>query len=348
MSRAPTRDGTAVVLGGSIAGLAAARLLTRHFARVVVLERDERTDVQIPEAAFASWERPSVPQFRHSHAFLARLRLILLAHMPDVLDRLRANGVREIQLDETVPPGMPWTSRSDDEDVVLLACRRSTFEWALRESVRRIANVELREGTHASSLTAIRLDGARPQVTGVRLADGPPLSAALVVDATGRRSKAPEWLEALGAPRPRERVSDTGILYFTRFYRLLRGAPPIGGTGLVAGDLGWVKLAIFPGDQGTFSITVGPPADDTALKRLSTPSSSSASSPRSSMAPWRSNGASEPVSGPRRRCSSWVSSGTGGAASSTRTARSCPASSWSATRSTIRTRSTAAAVRRRS
>jgi hypothetical protein len=60
-------------------------------------------------------------------------------------------------------------------------------------------------------------------------------------------------------------VSDTGILYFTRFYyRLLRGTPPSAATGLVAGDLGWVKLAIFPGDQGTFSITVGPPADDTA------------------------------------------------------------------------------------
>ena len=65
----------AVVIGGSIAGLAAARLLTRHFSRVVVVERDVRPDVAIAEAAFAVWDRPSVPQFRHSHAFLARLRL---------------------------------------------------------------------------------------------------------------------------------------------------------------------------------------------------------------------------------------------------------------------------------
>lgn len=288
-----------MVLGGSVAGLAAARLLARHFARVVVLERDERTDVEFPEAAFASWGRPSVPQFRHSHAFLARLRLILLAHMPDVLDRLRDAGVREIQIDETVPPGMPWTARADDEDVVLLACRRATFEWALRESVRRITNVELREGAQASGLIGVRDDGGRPRVIGVRLADGAALDAALVVDATGRRSKAPEWLEALGAPRPRERASDTGILYYTRFYRLLHGMPPVGGTGLVAGDLGWVKLAIFPGDQRTFSITVGPPIDDAALKRLSDPEQFErfvAAFP--SMAPWRSDGASEPVFGP--------------------------------------------------
>ena len=287
-----------MVLGGSVAGLAAARLLARHFTRLVVIERDTRTDVAVPEDAFAAWERPSVPQFRHSHAFLARLRLILLAHMPDVLERLRDAGVREIQLVETVPPGMPWTPRPADEDVVLLACRRATFEWALRESVRTLPNVELREGTTVTGLAGVRYDGGRPRVTGVRLADGTELAASLVVDASGRRSKAADWLERLGAPRPRERSSDTGILYYTRFYRLQRGTPPVGGTGLVAGDLGWVKLAIFPGDQRTFSITVGPPVGDAALKRLADPEQFERFvAAFESMAPWRTNGASEPVFG---------------------------------------------------
>src|SRR5258705_4057178 len=172
MSSRSRRGGPTVVLGGSIAGLAAARLLARHFARVVVVERDTRPDVAEPEAAFATWERPSVPQFRHSHAFLARLRLILLAHMPDVLERLRAVGVREIRLDETVPPGMTWTPRAADEDVVLLACRRATFEWALRESVRALPTVDLREGVAMDGLVGLRHDGQRPHVTGVRLADG--------------------------------------------------------------------------------------------------------------------------------------------------------------------------------
>src|SRR5215813_3287348 len=137
---------TAVVLGGSVAGLATARLLARHFARVIVLERDHRRPVGEPETAFTAWARPGVPQFRHSHAFLARLRLVLLAHMPEVLERLRTAGVREIALAETVPAGMRWAPRPDDEDVVLLACRRATFEWALRESVRHFPQVELREG----------------------------------------------------------------------------------------------------------------------------------------------------------------------------------------------------------
>src|SRR6266404_4852647 len=131
----------AVVLGGGLAGLAAARLLRRHFPRVVVLERDRRPETAEPEDAFASWERRGVPQFRHSHAFLAR-------------------------------PGVVLAPRADDEDVVLLACRRSTFEWALRASVAGRPGIELGEGVMVESLVGEARDGGRPTVTGVRLADG--------------------------------------------------------------------------------------------------------------------------------------------------------------------------------
>src|SRR5689334_16093573 len=120
---------TAVVLGGGVAGLATARLLVRHCDRVVVLERDERGDAGSPEDAFQRWERPGAPQFRHSHAFLARLRLALLAHLPDVLERLRAAGVREMALRELVPPGLAVPPREDDDEIVLLACRRAAMEW---------------------------------------------------------------------------------------------------------------------------------------------------------------------------------------------------------------------------
>jgi 2-polyprenyl-6-methoxyphenol hydroxylase-like FAD-dependent oxidoreductase len=289
----------AVVLGGGVAGLAAARLISRHFSRVLVLERDRRGDVSAPGDAFHGWERPGVPQFRHSHAFLARLRLVLLAHMPDVLERLRAADVREIGLAESAPPGMSFVPRADDEDAVLLACRRSTFEWALRESALARPNVELREGALVTGLVGTATNGGPPSVAGVRLADGTVIPAAIVIDATGRRSRAPQWLAALGAARPRERSTETGIFYYTRFYRLLRGRPPVGGPGLVAGDLGWVKLAIFPGDGATFSITVGTSVDDAALKRIAHPRDFErflAAFP--AVAPWRARGVSVPIDGP--------------------------------------------------
>jgi len=300
MSRPSAHDpAPAVVLGGGIAGLAAARFLARRYPCVVVFERDRRTDVASPEEAFGSWERPGVPQFRHSHAFLARLRVVLLAHLPDVLDRLRASGVREFGLDEVTPPGVVLAPRADDEDVVLLACRRATFEWALRASIVDRPGIELREGASVAGLVAERRDGARPRVTGVRLTDDTVAPAAIVVDATGRRSRAPDWLAAIGAARPYERSADTGIFYYTRFYRLRRGRAPRGTTGLVAGDLGWVKLAIFPGDNDTFSITVGVPVDEPALKGLAEPARFERflrAFP--AMAPWRSRGTSVPIAGP--------------------------------------------------
>jgi 2-polyprenyl-6-methoxyphenol hydroxylase-like FAD-dependent oxidoreductase len=292
--------GSAIVLGGGVAGLATARLLSRHYPRVVVLERDVRRDTSDPEAAFRDWERGGAPQFRHSHAFLARLRLVLLAHLPDVLERLRDNGVREISLAQTAPPSMPpFAERPDDEDVVLLACRRSTFEWALREGVRARPAIELREGIFAAGLVGTSRDGARPRVTGVRLDDGSVLNAALVVDALGRRSPAPAWLAGINADPPVERTSETGIFYYTRFYRLRKARAPQGTTGLVAGDLGWVKIAVFPGDAETFSVTIGAPVDDVSMKTLSDPKKFErfiGAFPQ--IAPWRARGVSDPINGP--------------------------------------------------
>src|SRR3989454_10667515 len=221
----------AVVLGGGLAGLAAARLLRRHFPRVVVLEPDRRPEAASREDAFAAWERRGVPQFRHSHAFLARLRVVLLAHLPDVLDLLRAAGVREFGIDEVTPPGVTLAPRADDEDVVLLACRRSTFEWALHASVTGRPGIELGEGVTVEGLVGEARDGGRPTVTGVRLADGSTIPAAIVVDATGRRSRAPEWLAPPGAPPPPERGAATGLFSSPPFHPPRPGPGPRGPHG---------------------------------------------------------------------------------------------------------------------
>ena len=84
--------------------------------------------------------------------------------------------------------------------------------------------------------------------------------------AGGRRSTLPDWLAAIGADPVPEEVEDTGIVYYSRFYELLPGAEPPPRDGPIGGDLGYLKYAIFQGDNGTFSITLATPTDDGVLR----------------------------------------------------------------------------------
>ncbi len=319
----------ALVLGGGITGLAMAiRLADRGF-RVRVIERDRRPPVASPEEAFRTWPRAGVPQFRHSHTFLARLTAILREHFPEVLTVLRAAGTVELPLTVGTPPSLDLGPREKgDGELVLLGARRAAFEWALLEVARRKPHLEVLEGVFCEEL--VHTPGSRgrpPAVTGARIrklpdtdddarargaipwkAPGTPrpqgrartLEADLVIDATGRRSPADRWIAACGAEPPKEERIPTGIYYFTRFYRLTGARPPGSSTGLVAGDVGWLKLATFPGDDDTFSLTVGVDIEDRPFRALSDPDvfeTLVCAFPQ--IAAWRAPGVSKPLDGPR-------------------------------------------------
>ncbi len=318
------------IIGGSIAGLGMALLLARRGYRVVVHERDCRPPVAGPDEAFSTWDRQGVPQFRHSHIFLARLTMLMRERFPDLLSLLRTAGAIEIPLTMAAPPELELGPRQKgDGELVLLAYRRAALEWALLTAVRREPRIEIREGVLVTGLIGeapkpatgepAHIRGLRfrelaaspseaPEKAGIRwrthataAATGPEKTtrAAIVIDASGRRAVTADWLVDLGAPPPEVETIPTGIFYFTRFYRLI-GPPPRGlSTGLVGGDMGWIKLATFPGDNGTFSITVGTGIEDQPLKKLSEPAVFEAMlAAFPSIAPWREPRVSQPLDGP--------------------------------------------------
>jgi 2-polyprenyl-6-methoxyphenol hydroxylase-like FAD-dependent oxidoreductase len=256
------------VVGGGVGGLAAALALSRRGHDVVVLERDDTPMPASADEAFA-WDRRGAPQVRHSHAFLARLVLLLRNDYPDVYADLLAEGATEMRFGVDLPPTITnYEPQPDDDELTMLACRRTTFEWVLRRAALADGSVELRTGVAVAGLVATQ--GERPHVTGVRLADGSTVDADLVVVAVGRRSALPEWLEQLGVRVPDDTEDDTGIVYFSRFYRLLDGAEPPPRSGPVASDLGYLKYGIFVGDNRTFSLTLAIPTDDHELRRVLT------------------------------------------------------------------------------
>ena len=263
--------GHVVVVGGSIAGLAAALALAGSGRRVTLLERDAAPLPATPLEAFESWQRPGAPQTRHAHAFLSRLRNLLRERAPELLAKLLAAGAEELRFGEGLPPGLRGTPVLPEDDAfTLLACRRTTFEWVLRRHVVEAGLAELRDGVEVTGLLGI--PGAVPRIAGVRLRERGgreiELAADLVIDASGRRSKLPAWLAALGAPALHSETAPCGIFYSSRFYRLRDGATAPTIQGPIAADLGYLKFAIFPGDSHIFSVTLAASPDDKPLSAV--------------------------------------------------------------------------------
>ena len=254
------------VIGAGIAGLGIALTAGRNGHEVVLVERDDTPMPTDAHGAF-DWDRRGAPQVRHSHAFLARLRNLLRDRHPDVLDALYSAGATPMDFIAMLPDGMDRSSMPGDEDLVAIACRRTTFEWVLRHTVLEERSARLVHGVGVEGLQVASVpDGPVPRVTGLLLSDGSALDADVVIAAGGRRNDLPALLLAQGVEIP-EMIEDTGIVYFSRFFRLLDGADYPPRSGPIGGDLGYLKFGVFQGDNRTFSVTLAARTDDTGLRR---------------------------------------------------------------------------------
>jgi len=215
----------AVVLGGSVAGLLAAEVLARHFERVTIVERDV-----LPAAAEP---RKGVPQSRQLHGLLAGGRRALEQLFPDFAASLLARGA--FDLDIGTAGDFLVAGRALPRGETGLRCfvvSRPLLEACIRERVLARPNVQVLERWVAQELV-----GERSRIAGVTLLHADTqapqrLAADLVVDATGRGSRLPRWLEALGCAPPTEERVTVGLNY-TSF--LIARKPEH-----LAGDLLWI------------------------------------------------------------------------------------------------------------
>ena len=215
--------GHAVVIGASMAGLLTARALADLFARVTVIDRDRLPDDPQP--------RHGVPQARHVHILLLRGQALLEQWFPGLEDELGALGAPRLDVTQD---GL-WLNRAGWGPIFACgrhgrSCSRDVREWAVRRRLRTIPAVGFREACEVVGLLA---DASGARVTGVRVRSrGQPLdsmpaeedlAADLVVDASGRGSRAPEWLAALGYARPAELVINSFLGYSSRYYAVPAG-----------------------------------------------------------------------------------------------------------------------------
>ena len=223
----PTDRDRAVVLGGSIAGLLAARVLADHFAEVLVIDRDPLAPGAAP--------RRGTPQSRHLHGLLARGHQVLEQLLPGLTAELVAGGVPVgDMLGSTRLCFGGHRFRQGPSGLTALCVSRPTLESAVRRRVVALPGVRLLGGRDVVGLTASR-DNRR--VVGARViarSDGSAeeqVPADLVVDATGRGSRLPIWLASLDYSPPQQERVNLGIGYASRHYLL---PPQALGNDLVA------------------------------------------------------------------------------------------------------------------
>lgn len=262
-----------VVIGGSIAGLAASLALRGAGYRIHIIESDLLENFDTPLEAFDRWDRRGSPQARHAHAFLARLHQLIKQHAPVLLERLLAAGAEELSFKDQIPPTIdqPEFIESDDE-LTMIACRRITFEWVLRDYLFNDLGVTSDEGAVVTGLIRDEQSDQVPRVCGVRYRDAKGLEktrlADLVLDASGRRTKCGEWLEEIGSAAPRKESEPCGIVYSSRFYRLKPGVELPFTSGFAGGDLGYLRYGVFPCDSGLYSLIVAASPEDRGMRPL--------------------------------------------------------------------------------
>lgn len=202
----------AIVLGASIAGLLAARVLQEHFEQVVVLERDT-----LPQDAAL---RKGTPQALHAHGLLARGREAMESLFPGFTEALMAQGAEVGDMHANGPfvaSGRRFAVSTCGRAAV--ACSRQAIEAELRRRVRALPRVRVADDVDivAPVVEAGRVTAARF----VHRAGGgdATLAADLVVDCTGRGSRAPQWLASWGFDAPVEERVKVGIGYATACLR---------------------------------------------------------------------------------------------------------------------------------
>ena len=245
-----------VVAGGGVAGLAAALAVARAGHHAVVLERDLVHPDGSPHRAF-DVERRGIPHYLQPHAFLPRGRRLLLDWAPDILDTLLDAGADP--QDVALKLGGP--RQPGDEDLVYLWVRRPIIEWALRRAAAAEPAIEIRAGVRVTGLLTSE-DGA-PRADGVAVDDGHLVRGDLVVDALGRYRCPAGWPRATGEP------SDSGAIYYCRYFELAEGVEHLDAPILnPRGDIGYMGFNTFRGDSRTFAVILLAPAADHALRVL--------------------------------------------------------------------------------
>jgi 2-polyprenyl-6-methoxyphenol hydroxylase-like FAD-dependent oxidoreductase len=270
VSPEPSPGRRAVVLGGSLAGLLASVVLARHFDQVVIVERDDLA--HLPDGP-----RRGVPQGRHSHGLLVSGSRAMEQLLPGLTDELVARGAIRTDLLHRAKWCFNGIEQARfDSGMIGLMVSRPLIEDAVRRRVLALPEVRLLAGY---DITGLSFSDDRRRVLGARLASnqvasdhvdraaepliedddelGGVVLGDLVVDATGRASRAATWLAELGYAAVPEEVVEAGMTYVTRRFHQRAGVLDELDAEIVGADPSSSRSGVaLRQEDGTWTVTI--------------------------------------------------------------------------------------------
>lgn len=209
-------SGVAVVIGGSIAGMATARVLADHYERVVVLEKD-----QIHRRMEG---RPGAAQSWHLHHLLIAGQRELEKIFPGIIDDMVKEGAFRVDMGEQYRLMLAGSwKKVVHSDIEIVCAGRPLLEWCVRRRLDDAPRIEYRYGHEVIDLVA---DGEAASIRGVvSLHDGQTdiIPAEFIVDASGKNTPVPELLARNGFSAPEIEADCLNCLYSSMRHKVPPG-----------------------------------------------------------------------------------------------------------------------------
>lgn len=210
----------AIVIGGSMSGMLTARILSDHYQRVTLIERDE-----LPEEAEL---RDGTPQARHAHILLGKGLQILETLFPGMEAEMTAQGAATQHWGrETMVYMKQGWMPAFESSLHTYGISRKLLEWCVRQQIKANSRIQILERMQVKQLLTAdsnqRVIGVVMQPKGGSATTE--LKSDLVVDVSGRGSHAPEWLTGMGYEQVEETIINSHLGYATRWYKRPNALP---------------------------------------------------------------------------------------------------------------------------
>lgn len=204
---------TAVVIGGSITGITTAKVLTEHFRKVIVLEKDQ--DHRKMEG------RPGAAQGWHLHHLLMAGQAKLESVFPGIIDEMVEAGAFKVDMGEQyrLMLGGSW-KKVVQSGLDVICAARPLLEWCVRRRVDGDPAIEYR---YESAVTDLVYDKSKNAVLGVVVDCGGEqevIPAEFVVDAAGKNTPLPALFERMGIGAPRIEEDHINCFYSTMHFKV--------------------------------------------------------------------------------------------------------------------------------